>query len=77
MKPQFGFTDELFNTQFAPLCVVGHVLREQRILEPLLNFGLISQKKRDHTPGENSAPRRADSALPSVRSTSSSTPKNV
>lgn len=52
MKPQFDLTEEHFNTQFAPLCVVGHVMREQQILEPLLNFSLISQKKRDHTPGE-------------------------
>ena len=52
MKPQFDFTEAHFNTQFAPLCVVGHVMREQQILEPLLNFSLISQKKRVHTPGE-------------------------
>lgn len=52
MKPQFDLTEKHFNTQFAPLCVIGHIMREQQILEPLLNFDLISQKKRIHTPGQ-------------------------
>ena len=52
MNPQFDLTDKYFNTCYAPLCVVGHRLREQGHLEPLLNLEVISQKKRDHTPGE-------------------------
>ena len=52
MKPQFGLTDQYFNTCYAPLCVVGYALREQGTLGSLLNLDVISQKKRDHTPGE-------------------------
>jgi hypothetical protein len=52
MKPQFDLTDQYFNTGYAPLCVVGYVLREQGALGSLLSFDVISQKKRDHTPGE-------------------------
>jgi hypothetical protein len=52
MKPQFDVTDKYFNTCYAPLCVVGYVLREQGTLEPLLSFDVISQNKRDHTVGE-------------------------
>lgn len=52
MKPDFGFTEGHFNTRFAPLCVVGHMIREQQILDPLLSFDLIAMKTRDHTPGE-------------------------
>jgi hypothetical protein len=52
MKPQFDLTAKYFNTRYAPLCVVGYVLREQATLDSLLNFDVISQKKRDHTPGE-------------------------
>lgn len=52
MKPRFDLTDKYFNTSYAPLCVVGYVLREQGTLGSLLSFDLISQKKRDHTPGE-------------------------
>jgi len=52
MKPQFDLTDQYFNTCYAPLCVVGYVLRAQGTLGSLLNFDVISQKKRDHTPGE-------------------------
>lgn len=52
MKPQFGLTDTHFNTCFAPLCVIGHVLRERNVLESLLTTDLISMKTRDHTPGE-------------------------
>ena len=52
MKPQFDLTDKYFNTCYAPLCIVGYVLREQGILDSLLNLDVISQKKRDHTPGE-------------------------
>jgi hypothetical protein len=52
MKPQFDLTDKYFNTCYAPLCVVGYVLRDQGRLGSLLSFDLIRQKKRDHTPGE-------------------------
>ena len=52
MKPRFDLTDKYFNTCYAPLCVVGYVLREQGSLDPLLSFDVISQKKRDHTVGE-------------------------
>ena len=52
MRPQFDLTDKYFNTSYAPLCVVGYVLREQGTLGSLLSFDLISQKKREHTPGE-------------------------
>lgn len=52
MKPQFDLTDQYFNTSYAPLCVVGYVLREQGTLSSLLSFDVISQKKRGHTPGE-------------------------
>ena len=52
MKPQFDLTDQYFNTCYAPLCVVGYVLREQGTLDSLLNLDVIWQKKRDHSPGE-------------------------
>lgn len=52
MKPEFGFTEKHFNTQYAPLCVVGHQLRAYHIVDPLLNFDQIKQKNRTHTPGE-------------------------
>ena len=52
MKPQFDLTDQYFNTCYAPLCVVGYGLRTRGTLGSLLNFDVISQKKREHTPGE-------------------------
>lgn len=52
MKPEFGLTDQLFNTSFAPLCVLGSIIRERGQLEALRNFKAISTKKGDHTPGE-------------------------
>ncbi len=52
MKPHFGLEKEHFNTRFAPLCVVGHALRERQELDALRNFDLIAMKTRDHTPGE-------------------------
>ena len=52
MKPRFGLTDGAFNTQYAPLCVVGQALRERKSLEALKNFGLIKQKICRHSPGE-------------------------
>ena len=52
MKPHFDLTDENFNTSNAPLCVVRHAMGERQILEPLLNFDLISQKFRTHRVGD-------------------------
>ena len=52
MKPHFDLTDKYFNTCYAPLCVVGHVLRDQGTLGSLVNLDVISQKKRDHTSGQ-------------------------
>jgi hypothetical protein len=52
MKPKFGFTEKHFNTQYAPLCVVGHQLRAYDIVDSLLKFDKIEQKNRTHTPGE-------------------------
>ena len=52
MKPKFSLTDESFNTSYAPLCVLGHVLWERGELDMLRNFATIPIKKRDHTPGE-------------------------
>jgi hypothetical protein len=52
MKPEFGLTDQLFNTSFAPLCVLGAVIQERGQLNGLRNFKAISAKKGDHSPGE-------------------------
>ncbi|MDX1474452.1 MAG: transposase [Reinekea sp.] len=52
MKPEFGFTEKHFNTQYAPLCVVGHHLRAHDTLDPLLGLAKVKQKNRTHTPGE-------------------------
>jgi hypothetical protein len=52
MKPRFGLTDKYFNTSYAPLCVLGHVLWERGELDRLRNFAAIPVKKRDHTAGE-------------------------
>jgi hypothetical protein len=52
MKPEFGLTDQVFNTSFAPLCVLGSVIRERGQLNALRNFQAISTKKGDHRPGE-------------------------
>lgn len=51
MKPQFDLTKQHFNTSFAPLCVLGHVLWERGELDSLRNFA-IAMKTRDHSPGE-------------------------
>lgn len=51
MKPQFDLTEQHFNTSFAPLCVLGHVLWERGELDALRNFA-IAMKTRDHSPGE-------------------------
>lgn len=52
MKPKFELTDQYFNTSYAPLCVLGHLLWEQSTLDMLRNFAAISMKKRNHTSGE-------------------------
>lgn len=52
MKPKFALSDKSFNTSYAPLCVLGHVLWERGDLDRLRNFAAIPIKKRDHTPGE-------------------------
>lgn len=52
MKPKFGLTDKYFNTSYAPLCVLGHLLWERETLDDLRNFAVIAMKKRDHSPGE-------------------------
>lgn len=52
MKPRFDLTDGPCNTRFAPLCVLGHMLRTGHTLDPLLGFDLISMQSRVHTPGE-------------------------
>lgn len=52
MKPEFGLTEQVFNTSFAPLCVLGSIIREQVQLNALPNFKVISAKKGGHTPSE-------------------------
>lgn len=52
MKPEFGFTQKTFNTQFAPLCVIGDHLQRLHVMDSLLNMGQIKQKNRTHTPGQ-------------------------
>lgn len=52
MKPRFDLTDGPCNTRFAPLCVLGHLLRTGHSLDPLLGFELISMQSRVHTPGQ-------------------------
>ena len=52
MKPHFELGKQLFNTQFAPLCVLGQAFHERQTLRELHQPGLISLKTRDHTPGE-------------------------
>jgi hypothetical protein len=52
MKPKFDLTDKYFNTSYAPLCVLGHLLWEGGTVDRLRNFAAIAMKKRDHTPGE-------------------------
>lgn len=51
MKPQFELIDPPYNTQFAPLCVVGHLLHERQALAGLFNKELIAQKQSDHEVG--------------------------
>ena len=52
MKPEFELIEAGFNTSYAPLCVVGHLLWERGQLEKLRGFDAIKMKKRDHTVGE-------------------------
>lgn len=52
MKPQFGTSQERFNSSYAPLCVVGQALWEGKVLEALRQTELISQKQSAHSPGE-------------------------
>lgn len=52
MKPHFELTKDDFNTSYAPLCVLGQAFWERDTLKPLRDYGLISLKSCDHTPGE-------------------------
>jgi hypothetical protein len=52
MKPHFDLIETNFNTSYAPLCVLGHALRQRRELEKLTEFDAILKKKRDHSVGE-------------------------
>lgn len=52
MKPQFDVTDEPFNTQFAPLCVVGQAMHERQTLDGVVKSALISQKNSEHGVGD-------------------------
>ena len=52
MKPHFGLTNKAFNTQFAPLCLVGHTLQRQNRLNGLLQVKHFDQKNRTYAPGE-------------------------
>lgn len=52
MKPEFNLTDKPFNTSFAPLCVLGHVLWQQGELDILREFDAIAMKTCCHSPGE-------------------------
>lgn len=52
MKPHFGLTNKVFNTQFAPLCLVGHTLQHQNRLKGLLQVKHFDQKNRTYAPGE-------------------------
>ena len=52
MKPEFGLSDPPFNTQFAPLCVVGQALHERKALDGLLTSKLIRVKRSEHSVGE-------------------------
>lgn len=52
MKPEFGLIDQPFNTCYAPLCVLGYVLRERQELDALSKLDLIPLKTYRHTPGK-------------------------
>lgn len=52
MKPTFDLIDPPFNTQFAPLCVVGHTLHERNALEGIEKTELIALKQSEHRIGE-------------------------
>ena len=52
MKPHFELIETNFNTCYAPLCVVGHGLRQRQELAKLNQFDAILKKKCDHSVGE-------------------------
>jgi hypothetical protein len=52
MKPKFGLVKQPFNTCYAPLCVLGYVLRERGELDALRNLDVIPLKTCRYTPGE-------------------------
>ena len=52
MKPCFELTKDGFNTNYAPLCVLGQAIWERETLKPLRDYDLISLKSCDHSPGE-------------------------
>lgn len=52
MKPHFDLIETNFNTSYAPLCVLGHGLRQRQELAKLNQFDAILKKKRDHGVGE-------------------------
>lgn len=52
MRTHFDSVETNFNTSYAPLCVVGHGLRQHQELANLTEFDAILKKKRDHRVGE-------------------------
>lgn len=52
MKPSFNLIEEGFNTEYAPLCVLGQALWERKTLQEIRESSLIRMKTHDHTPGE-------------------------
>jgi hypothetical protein len=52
MKPQFDLSEPPYNTQFAPLCVLGQMLHERQALDRLVHSELIAQKQSEHSVGE-------------------------
>lgn len=52
MKPYFDVIDTLFNTSYAPLCVLGYALRQRQELQSLNQFDAILKKKCTHSVGE-------------------------
>ena len=51
MTIEFGFTDELVNTQFAPLAALLAHYQQNLTLEPLGNV-LVPMKERDFSPSD-------------------------
>jgi hypothetical protein len=52
MKPQFDLIEPPYNTQFAPLCVLGQMLHKRQALDGLIHSELIAQKQSEHGVGE-------------------------